>query len=62
LNITSHTATVEVEAATGITVSIRIFITKIIYIFIISMMRWRALLELFNAGDQITSHCALARS
>jgi hypothetical protein len=51
LNITSHTATVEVEAATGITVSIRIFITKIIRIYISNTMRWRALLELFNAGD-----------
>jgi hypothetical protein len=45
--------TVEVEAATDITVSIHIFITKSIRIFIISTMRWRAFLKLFNVGDQI---------
>ena len=48
--ITCHTTTIEVEVATGTTVSIRIFITKSIRIFIISTIRRRALLKLFNVG------------
>jgi len=57
--ITSHTTMIEVVAATVacITVIIRIFMIRWIFIcisiFIITTMRLRALLNLFNAGDQI---------
>jgi len=56
--ITFHTATIEIIAAmvACITISIRIFMIRYISIrisiFIITT-KWRALLNLFNAGDQI---------